>query len=83
MCLISLKVYVEWKSYVFRQTHSELNLQGPGSGPGMVKKTGIATLLCVGIFMIQLYFRYSTKDGLKNESYILFKVKICIGYFVP
>ena len=70
--IITFQVFVEWKSYLFRQNHSELH----GSGAGIVKKTGIAVLLCICLVLIQLYSRYSHKDSMKNESYLLFKVKI-------
>ena len=71
---ITFQSFVEWKSYSFRKSHSEL-LQGSGSG--MVKKTGIAALLCICMALIQLYSRFSAKESLNNESYLLFKVKIC------
>ena len=32
--IITFQVFVEWKSYLFRQNHSELH----GSGAGVVKK---------------------------------------------
>ena len=70
--IITFQVFVEWKSYLFKQNHSELH----GSGAGIVKKTGIAVLLCICLVLIQLYSRYSRKESMKNESYLLFKVKI-------